>query len=262
MYKTPNAVKIDRVNNKESSLAVKFHEIEEHSSQEIISDLASVGDTLEQMSWRCGWLVNDLYEQLLANNHPVDYLEVCYYASVVSLRGQRSMNTVKKWALTARFFSPRVAHKYGSDVLPFSHFVYAASFDDQKDQLGKLMWQRILEYSWSYYTNPVNGIARHLSVAELQEHFEGKPRKTRVHPATMTSFIPSTATALLPNELEQVVQDDLMVVRQAIAQFENVLRSLLPRISHSHPGIASGLAGVLNLLGKVKGTLSSREPTR
>lgn len=263
MYKTAQTVKKDNL-PRDKNLAVKFHEIEAHASNNLISQLAAVGDTLEQMAWRCGWLVNDLYHELLANQYPADYLEVCYYVSVVSLRSQRSQNTVKKWALTARFFQPHVARKYGCDVLPFSHFAYAASFDDQKDASGKPLWQCVLEYSWNQYINPINGVSRHISVMELQEHFEGKPRKMRVHvPQTMSSFIPSAASAILPSVAdEDEAQDELLVARQAITQFENALRSLLPRLSVSYPSVASGLAGVLSLLGKIKGAMSHREPTR
>lgn len=264
MYKVKNAIKIDRVpvNTKSS---VIFHDIENHASPKLISELASVGDTLEQMAWRCGWKVNELYENLLANGYGVDYLEVCNYVSVVSLRSQRSPNTVKKWALTARFFQPHVAKNYGNDVLPFSHFAYAASFDDQVDSSGKLLWQKVLEYSWSYYISPSNGVSRHLSVMELQEYFEGKPRnaKTAVRKGATHSFIPSSITAMNSAEIEKVVQDDLAQVRLAIQQFESVLRGLLPRISHQHPSVASGLAGVLNLLGKVKNVLNNnRESSR
>jgi len=263
MYKTAQTAKKDNL-PRDHNLAVKFHEIEAHASNNLISQLAAVGDTLEQMAWRCGWLVNELYHELLANQYPTDYLEVCYYVSVVSLRSQRSQNTVKKWALTARFFQPHVARKYGCDVLPFSHFAYAASFDDQKDASGKLLWQSVLEYSWGHYINPINGVSRHVSVMELQERFEGKPRKTRVHvPQTMSSFIPSAVSAISPlNQQEDEPQDDLLVARQVILQFESALHGLLPRLSVSYPSVASGLAGVLSLLGKIKGAMSNREPTR
>lgn len=264
MYKVKNPIKTDRVpvNTKSS---VIFHEIENHASAQLISELASVGDTLEQMAWRCGWKVNELYEDLLANGYAVDYLEVCNYVSVVSLRSQRSPNTVKKWALTARFFQPHVAKKYGHDVLPFSHFAYAASFDDQVDHTGRCLWQKVLEHSWNHYTNPANGIARHLSMVELQEYIEGKPPKTKstVHHGVVHSFFPSSVTALDPVDMDKLVQDDLAEIQIAIHQFESVLRGLLPRISHKNPLVASGLAGVLNLLGKVKKVLNSnRESSR
>lgn len=244
--------------------SVIFHAIEQHADENILNQLSAVGDTLEQMAWKCGWLVEELYVNLQANNYEVDYLMVCYYVSVVRLRGQRSMNTVKKWALTARFFPPKVAAHYGAQVLPFSHFTYAASFDDEKDTNGGLLWAKVLTYSWDRYTDE-SGYARYATVAELEQEFEGKKPKKKTTPPTTNQFVPSVSTSEMPvidieDEDEQDNADEqkaLSIITEAVSLFENTVRNALPRMSKRYPSVASGLAAILSLLGNLKSALKT-----
>lgn len=252
----------------DSPTNVIFHNIEKHADEEILNELSAVGDTLEQMAWKCGWLVNELYVNLLANKYQVDYLMVCYYVSVVRLRGQRKMNTVKKWALTARFFPRKVAEHYGSLILPFSHFTYAATFDDQKDRTGKPIWQSVLEYSWARYTDE-HGYASHASVAELEREFEGKKIVKSTRPVTnlFTPGLASSSSAALPevdmddgeSELEGVAEERiaLNIIQDAVGKFVDTVGNVLPRVSLSYPSIAAGVAAILSLMGNLKQALKS-----
>lgn len=240
---------------------VIFHDIEKHADEKILARLSAVGDTLEQMSWEAGWLVDRLYQNLLANGLQVDYLTVCYYVSVASLRGQRSMHTVKRWALTARFFPPKVARKYGADVLPFSHFTYAASFDDQKDAQGFPLWEKVLRQSWDHYSGSEKSFASHLSVDALRETFEGKRRHAPASgvPVSASGFIPSS-TAVVEDE-EPMGEGDsetlLERILNAIAVFSGSVRATLPLLAEKNPNAARGLSGILSLLEDLRKTLRS-----
>src|SRR5688572_28115833 len=236
---------------------VKFHEIEQHADARILDGLSAVGDTLEQMAWKCGWLTDELYRNLIANKIKVDYLFVCYFVSVTKLKGQRQMNTVKKWALTARFFPERTANYYHRDILPFSHFTYAASFDDAVNpDTGNKYWEDVLAHSWEFYL--ASPVSRHISVAELQDVFEKKKPAKRRSPPKTSDFTPGTNTAYSVKASDdessiidfssQITLDEskaLSILDSSARTFIESIRNVIPALQKSRPWLANGIAGIV-----------------
>jgi hypothetical protein len=239
-------------------VSVKFHEIIQHADTKILEKLSALGDELHQMQWRVGWLTDALYKNLIANHYPVDYLFVCYFVSVVSLKGNRSMNTVKKWALIARFFPVKVAKQYNYDVLPMSHFEYAASFNDLcEPQTGTLVWQAVLDYAWHEYTN--SPVSRCPSVNDLKVKFEEARKKAQRKTPVTSGFVPPVASALaldasipMSGEVASATMDVVTgIIKGIIDNFTLTIGNYLPRLMDSKPKVGQALAGVLHNLNEV-----------
>lgn len=238
--------------------SVKFHGIERYADNQILDDLSAAGDQLEQLAWKIGWLTDKLYKNLIANRHEVDYLFVCYYVAVTRLKNQRGMNTVKRWALTARFFSPKVAKQYMYDVLPMSHFAYAASFGNlvAQDDKGKKypVWQMVLDWSWSAYQK--SPVTRSISVRELKEKFEGlKIVKPSTSPVRDWSFTPDSGSAIegvemtVPSSMDDTATDLITSIVYGVLQnFTMAISTYIPALTKVRPEIGQALAGVVHNL--------------
>lgn len=247
----------------DSLVSVKFHEINQHADADLLDKLAALGDELEQMAWKIGWLTDKLYKNLMANKADVDYMWVCYYVSVTKLKGQRSMNTVKYWALTARFFPEQVAKKYNYDLLPMSHFNYASTFNDLRiDNVP--VWQMVLDYSWDCYINSATTLKRFTSKAKLKERFEGMrvPERPKKTPSGLTeNFTPSfesAAGAEFPvneNIASAAAEVWLPIIGGLIQNFTMAIGNYLPVLQKSSPDIGQALAGVLSNLDTIAGRL-------
>lgn len=236
-----------------------FYQLEQFADQEILDSLSAVGDTIEKMAWEAGWLTEDLYRNLLANGfqvngRPVDYLFVCHYVSIKKLRGQRQMNSIKKYGLTARFFPRPIAKKFHFDVLPMSHFVLAASYDDLPHPSGEKMWKAILERSWDSYQN--SPMSRHISEADLKDWAEGRTPKARTAKSVDTIPSMTPVTGYSASEEEEYVtpeirrqEPDLNIVVNilgGIAQnFVLGAQAYVPALAQRRPYLAKGLAKLL-----------------
>lgn len=243
------------------TISQAFYDLEQHANQEILDDLSAVGDTLEQMAWKAGWLVEKLYHNLLANDFQVngrvvDYLFICHYVSIVRLRGQRKANTLKKWGLVARFFPEKIAKKFHNDVLPFSHFVLAASYDDLVHPSGEKMWRVVLNKSWeSYCSAPMS---RHISEQDLKDWAEGRTPKQRTAKSvttvpTMTPMSGYTASdeeeftsPAMPETPASADPGVIVGILGGIAQnFVLGAQAYVPVLAQSRPHLAHGLAKLL-----------------
>jgi hypothetical protein len=223
------------------AVADRFWRIEKKAPQELLDRLSGLGDILQQTAWEIGWQTNELYNTLKANGLDENYLLVCYYVSIRSLRGFRRMNTVRAYAYTARFFPRPVAKKYHNDELHFSHFVYAKGFGDQPSEYGTggYKWQDVLNYSYARFMD----MGRPASVAELREVFEGKtPPAKRGLPDVTDKPQPSVQMASEMAYLQDIEKLDLDPRREA--GNENVglvirnMLNLLTELSNYIPAIA------------------------
>ncbi len=239
------------------NIATLFRDIEKYAPPELLDELSAVGDTLEQMAWKCGWKTDELYRTLEANSHKQNYLAVCYYVASTRLRNHRSANTVKSWALTARFFHPKIAKKYGNDILPFSVFTYAASFgmapflgEDTvnpfvENKTIAYVWEAVLAYAQAMYYE--SGYGKAPSVEKLKEIFEGQRGTTKSGSKHIDTFVPDANTAMLPspdlalNE-EQFSLDTFLQALQIVTNGLPKLGSKFPKLSQFLSGIALQLS--------------------
>jgi hypothetical protein len=213
------------------------------------------------LQWERGDLTNTIWQNVqgkkLRNKQgrPYTFLDTCYYISAKFLRGNRSFNTVKAWALTARRYSPVVRALYHADEIPFSHFVYAAQrkFDVDSTQTGEKVWQDILNHSYDQMT----ALGREISVRELENHFEphaqvnsGSSYKTGIQSPTTNEY---TFTPIVLADL-----DDQPVLDNPEIELEEELHKLagiVSRISTKFPMYAGlvnqGLALITNALRQI-----------
>jgi hypothetical protein len=248
-------------------VAQLYRDIEKYAPAELLDELSAIGDTLEQMSWRCGWKTDELYRTLEANGHKQNYLAVCYYVAATRLRSNRSANTVKAWALTARFYSPKVARKYGNDFLPFAIFTYAASFGEEawsgeewsspflNDTKIKYMWQAVLTYALgSYYES---GYGKAPTLEKLKEVFEeAKPVKVNGNGSkSFSRLTPTPDMAIEPMQDEGETTEPFII--QAFSQALHVVVNSLPAIGRRFPKISEALSGISLQLAKVAEALEN-----
>lgn len=243
-----------------------YRVINKHAPQKLLDELAAIGDTLEQMSWRCGWKTDELYRHLEANGHKQNYLAVCFYVSAAKLRHNRSQNTVKAWAMTARFFPEKTAKKYGNDVLPFSTFTYAASWGEaiappeiMSDEI-QYMWQAVLRYALQKYHE--GGDGRSPSVEHLKTMFEGRRERKSSEERHIETLIPDSDTAIEIDMSRIVgsaseVSSDLFV--QVVVQALRVVSNAIPKLGEKFPEAARTLSGILSQLGQVMDKLERGE---
>jgi hypothetical protein len=235
---------IDQDEHNETQIAVikhEFRDIEKHASETTLNELSSAGDLLEQMSWKIGWWTDKLYRELEANGAKKNYMLVCYYVAISRLRGNRSHNTVKKYALTARFFTEQQAKDFHSDMLPFNHFTYAASFGNAKAKDGVEMWKKVLAYSWDKLL--ASDIGTPCTVKDLQREFEGAaPKSPSAGNLTFTPMTPSPRAAIEVDAND--VGDDDQQVMSSLVNALQVINIGLPRVGKKFPVISKVLAGI------------------
>jgi len=129
--------------------------------EESIQRFEALSQEEERVQWQKGDWTNEIWSAVLAarlcNSEGKSYtfMDICYYVSRRFLRGARSENTVKAWALTAKRFSPALRKRYRWLDIPFSHFIYAGrnKFDVDNPKTGHKIWQDILDYSWELSQN-------------------------------------------------------------------------------------------------------------
>lgn len=144
-----------------------FKDIEARVSSETLTELQGIGQAFEQYAWKAGWATEKLYEEVTANGGRRTVEECCWYVSISSFNGLRSMNTVKRYLHNARFFSPKTVAKY--DALPFSTFEYARSHEKG--------WKYILDRAMQ----EAKQWGKPLSVTQLRQKIDGG--KIKVKPA-------------------------------------------------------------------------------
>jgi len=129
--------------------------------EETIQKFEGIAQEEERVQWQKGDLTNEIWSAVLAANlcngegKPYTFMDICYYVSRRFLRGGRSENTVKAWALTARRFPPALRKRYRWLDIPFSHFTYAGrnKFDADNPKTGHKFFMDILDYSWELSQN-------------------------------------------------------------------------------------------------------------
>lgn len=240
-----------------------FRTINKYAPQNLLDKLAAVGDTLEQMSWQCGWLTDELYRTLEANGHKQNYLAVCFYVSAAKLRHNRSQNTVKAWAMTARFYTPKIARKYGKDILPFSTFTYAASWGETAVPAEILteelqyMWQAVLQYALQKYHE--GGDGRSPSVEHLKSVFEDKRERKHAEERKMDKFIPDADTASGIDMSETISDSDDGVFLQVLIQALRIVSNGIPKLGARFPKASRTLSGILSQLSQLLENLERGE---
>lgn len=168
-------IELDLADEKE--IAEMMRKIEGVIPEKILNRFGAIGDLEEQLQWEKGDLTNDIWliveAKKLKNKkgRRYQFLDICYFVTKKFLRNSRSFNTVKAWALTARRYSPEIRAMYSSDLIPFSHFAYAAKrkFDVDSQVTGLKVWQDILQDSLDFYHQHM----KYKSVRALEEKFEG-----------------------------------------------------------------------------------------
>jgi hypothetical protein len=250
---------IDQNEQAEEQIAVikhEFRDIEAHASEETLNQLSAAGDVLEQMSWKIGWWTDKLYRELEANGAKKNYELVCYYVAISRLRGNRSHNTVKKWALTARFFTEQQAKDFHSDMLPFNHFTYAASFGNQKAPDGVEMWKKVLAFSYAKML--ASDIGKPCTVKDLQREFEGAaPKSQNAGNLQYTPVTPMPYTAGLEGVRPLKDTDDDEYALTGFANALQVVIAGLPLLGRRFPVISKVLAGISMQLATVIEKLQS-----
>jgi hypothetical protein len=217
-----------------------FQEIERAAPEDLLYALSAVGDTLEQMAWKAGWLTDHLYNLCRAKQVEADYFTVCYYVAAFRLRGQRSPNTVKAWALTARFFSQEVALQYHYDIVPMTIFTLAASFRDQVNpKTQNLYWQDALDYAFEEYQNL--GTGRCPSRAKVLNYLTGEEIITRGLPITAgTNLLPGIAEVQPGDEMdvasgEGMGESEVAVLISGFAQAIRQAQCYVPMLAKYFP---------------------------
>ena len=191
-----NIFSID-VSSEPSEVHAMFRSIEKTLDEKFIQSFDSEFALEDRLQWSKGDRTNMIWASVQAKKlrnkqgRPYTFLDICYFVSIRFLRGTRSFNTVKSWALVARRYSPAVRQLYHYDEVEFAHFAYAAQrkFDIDSDT-GQKMWQDVLEYS--HTLSQIQG--RPASQKQLEARFEGK----RI---TKSQFNP-TANEYHVNELD------------------------------------------------------------
>lgn len=224
----------------------------------IITEFEAIGQYEDFTQWKKGDLTNQIWSVVVAkklkNKKGVAYtfIDVCYYVSVRFMRGTRSYNTVKAWALTARRYSPAVRKKYSYDILPFSHFAFAAKriFDVDSSVSGGKVWQDILDFSLDF----ANRHARVCSVRALENKYETgiKPKRTYVTGLQTSGeeIITPVTLADVKTAVDQSIEDE----------FEDLvfkLGAFISRFSVKYPmftdPLSQGYALILNVLQRALG---------
>jgi hypothetical protein len=231
----------------QSEIGDLFRRIDKVVPVKVAERLDALYQLDERLQWQRGDLTNEIYDNVIAKKlknkagQPITFFDVCYYVSLKYLRGTRSMNTVKAWALTTRRFSPAVRQYLHHDEIPFSHFVYAAQhkFDAVGDS-GKKVWEEVLNFSWEQSRN----LGRDCSVADLEAAFEGKPRPSAKY--NVGASVPDDSNQLdappltifsVPEAITEITDDTGAVDTTDLEaqEFVRVGMQVLQRYTAKHP---------------------------
>ena len=186
--------------------------------EEIINRLIMLSENLSVTAWEIGDLTNEIYKSCLANN--LNYTQTdavkfiwCY------LDIDRSLASLIYYAKTAATFSLPIREKYAP--LPFSHFHYAAAFDNPDEILDKSL--DIMERNYG----------RPPSVRQLQQVLSGvEPSKIIIKPHEMIA-LPKRGLA------EEEVS--------GLTEILNELLNKLKRVQSCNAGIARRVSQIILL---------------
>lgn len=245
----------------QSEIADLFKRIEKVVPVEVDDKLSALAEMDNQVQWTWGDLTNSVYDNVIAKKlknkkgDDITYFDVCYWVSVKYLRGTRSMNTVKAWALTSRRFTPAVRAHFHYDELPFSHFTYAAQrkFDIASPDTGKKLWEDILVFSWEQSRNLGRDAS---SVKDLQAAFEGKPRQSPhyqvgANDAFLQAQLDTVPSAIfdVPQMMDGLPPQDTIDLEAQ--EFVRVGMQLLQRFTAKHPKYNDALMQAFSVISNI-----------
>ena len=219
-----------------------FYRIKGVIPEEVLNKMSALADVAEKMQWEFGDLTNVIYNHVQASKVKDEkgrlytFLDVCFFVSIVCIRGQRQMSTVKSWALTARHYSVAVRQTYHADDVPFRHFTFAA-----QEKFAKI-WKNVLKYSYD------QSIEKGYPVTErqLREKFDPQEKpvfRKRYEPAK-NDFVPADTVASL--DMSEIEDEPLVKLDQLISE----LNGLTSELSVTNPNIGSFISQAILLLRK------------
>lgn len=254
---------IDVSTTESSDVKQMIRKIEAILPDDLITEFDGIVSGEDRLQWTKGDLTNKIWDNVQAKklrngkNKRYTFLDICYFVSIRFLKGKRSYNTVKTWALVCRRYSPAVRQAYHYDEVEFSHFAYAAKkiFDIDNPETGQKRWQDVLDYSF----NTSKGRGYDVSESELEFVFESKKRpKTQFQP-TVNDFS-SSEIDVTPIEISQIAtvpeQSDTLEIEFSEALHR--LAGIVHRIGVKHPIIASSVMTGYSILSNALTTITSR----
>lgn len=244
-----------------NEIADMFKRIKKAIPDEIDDRFTAIGELEEKLQWEKGDLTNTIWANVngkrLKNRagRLYTFLDVCFYVSVRYLHGNRSYNTVKAWALTARHYSPKVRAFYNYDVIPFSHFAYAAKrVFDVPGENSKKVWQNVLDHSRDQSAKR----GRDISVRELEHFFEGVHKSPNRYRSGMMQLSGEEATQPSVNVFDLPLDNNAPTLELEFAEEMHKLSALISRMTLRYPmyaGLLSqGFSILSNAFGQIKQT--------
>jgi len=223
-------------------MADVFRDIESKASPETLTELQGIGHAFEQYAWKAGWATEKLYQEVIANGGRRTVEDCCWYVSISSFNGMRSMNTVKRYLHNARFFSPKTVAEF--DSLPFSTFEYARSHPNG--------WKPVLETAM----HEAEKWGKPQSVAKLRELIDGKT-KVKKKPAItydLSTNLDVSFAGSLPVVTKSNKDDDEIrsQVTQALSTALNAMALVIPLVAKVFPNLGIASARIVTILRKIE----------
>lgn len=226
--KTQHAVQ----ENDQPDIAKMFKNLEKILPDALLQELRSMGDFLEQLSWKSGWLTEEVYQRAKQAGLDYDIMTVCWLVSTGYLRGHLTANSLKAYLVTTRFFSQPVAKAYHYDVLPMSVFTLARSLHgkDSPKLKRSLTWAEILAWAWEQYQD--SGSGRCPSNRKIMDEFWNVSPK-----GTPARSVPSNLGEMMDNyaDPETATLDPFSIAGDGEISEEAVLNGFMAAVDNLAP---------------------------
>lgn len=203
---------------------------------ELIARIIQLGQVDTDVAWDYGKATIEVQAHLLSSGLDASLLESSRLVCRIS--GEtRSLQSIYRYAMVAKFYSDKNIDEYLVHPIPFSHFAYAMRYKEK--------WNEILDYCLSF----IEEYGCPPSLAKLNEHFNPS--------SDINLFLPDTNTESLPKEiplgentkiLKAVSESDYYSEESIIIatqQFEGILSNSLDNIRATNPKLAQALSAIL-----------------
>lgn len=189
--------------------------------------LIALQESMSHIQWRAGDLVNEIYQQVIANRLEVTMMDVCEYVSG-QVYGEFSATTLRIYSAISKFYPIHIRSTI-NDVIPYGVFRYAATFGDD--------WRRVFDFAEQFLAN----FGRPPYLRELRDHFNPttsllaqltpppenfiKPESPEAH--LIEGNIPEFEQALYPDDLSTTLSKLAIQIPPRLENETNPTRKML-----------------------------------